>query len=755
MMMRGLANMVWKVRCSCVVGSAVAAILGSMAAPVAAQEAGQEGAEAASGSVITEVVVTARRREESAQSVPLTVAVVDDEDLLRQDIRTVTDLTRVIPGIDICCSRGNANFPFLRGVPGVVGYFAEVPTNLSGSGLYFDLASAQVLKGPQGTLFGTATNGGAILIEPKRPTSRLEGHASLTFGEDGRFTAEGVVNVPVTQSFTLRMGGLTQEADGYVKNVTTGQKLGNEDYQVARISALWAPSDRFENYFILNYDQAESAALVAVPEGPRAGINPSGLVEQRFGGSALEEWIAQQESLGRYEIVGTSVEGGPKTASRQILIRNVTRFDINEHLTLRNIIGASQLRTFSRTDTDASPFPWFETAPPFRWTGPQREYSEELQLQGSAFSDRLTFVAGTFNSWSRSDEVVPLYSVSLGVTSGLLNDPSTDTNSVYAEGSYDFERVNGLTVTAGYRYTWDDRQIRQVRFDAGGNAIAAVDVSAKWSRGSYRWGLQYELNPGLMFYFTNSKGYSAGGINTTAPPQLQVFDPESLNNFEIGMKADWDLGGMSGRTNLAVFYGDWDDIQSRVTMRVETPTGPQLSVVTANAAKGHIQGVELETTLAPTRSLSFTAYVTYLDGGYDDFMGLDPTGTVLLDLSGLPFLYMPEWKYNLSGSYRLPLGSKGEVHVGADYSWVDEVHTIFGLTPGQFYNWTPSFENLSANVGWSDFMGWRGVDVSLFVTNLTDEYITHGQWGGYESVGQYARQRAVPRRWGLRFQYNF
>jgi iron complex outermembrane receptor protein len=708
---------------------------------------------------LEEIIVTARRRAENVQDVPIAVNVISQEALTNQDIRTFSDLEALTPGVDTCCSRGSVSeFTFIRGINSAVGYFAEVPTLLNGSGFYFDVGNVEVLKGPQGTLFGIATNGGAVLVEPARPTHKLEGYSSVTLGNYNRETYEGVINLPVSDNFSLRLGIQRQTRDGYVHDVTNNIDLGNEDYTVGRISAQWDITDKLSNYTVWNYYSADDRpAPLGIPYGPTAGIAPGGLFGTVFGGPALNAWIAQSLKLYPYNIVGTDIS--TRDATRQTNVTNITTYTINDNLKIKNIIGFDSTTDHSVSDIDASPFPGYESGiAPTTFNGPTLQYSEELQLQGEAFDKHLTYVLGTFNDQNNIQDPGIIYQAVLGSVSATQSVQSGHTHSIFAEGTYSLDSLlQGLAVTAGYRETWDERAASQRLFSATGVPLTDFFSSAKWAKGSYRFGLTYKPNAATMFYFTNSKGYSAGGFNLTAPDAAdQRFNPEVLNNFEVGMKSEWTIGGVRGRTNFATYYGLYDDIQAQVTTRCQTATGPVLCQLTRNAAKGKIDGFESEFTIIPVDWLSVGGNVGFMEGRYTNYKGLDPTGTFEVDLSGTGFLYLPKWKYSLTSTIQLPTPDVvGHLSVTPAWSWTDKINCCFTLGLPQYYTTSPQMQNLNITANLAQVAGNPQLSTALIVTNVTQNQTMHGQWGVYEQLGQYARAVAVPRMWALQIRYSF
>jgi iron complex outermembrane recepter protein len=711
------------------------------------------------GSGLEEIIVTARRRAENVQDVPIFVNVFSEDTIARQDIRTFTDLETMMTGVDTCCGRGNVSaFTFIRGINSAVGYFAEVPTLLNGSAFYFDVGNLEVLKGPQGTLFGIATNGGAILVEPARPTNKLEGYSSVTLGDFNRETYESVINLPVSDTFSLRLGIQRETRDGYVHEITNDINLGNEDYTVGRISALWNITERLQDYAVANYYSSnDRPAPLGIPYGPTAGIAPGGLFQQAFGGPALNAWIAESMKLYPYTIIGTDLN--QSDSMHQINVTNITTYDLSNNLKIKNIIGFYSNRDNAVSDTDASPFAGYETGiAPTTFSGPTLQYSEEFQLQGEAFSKQLTFVLGTFNDQNNIQDPGIIYQNVLGSVSATRSVTSGHTHSVFGEGTYSLDSLlQGLAFTAGYRETWDERAASQELFSAQGVPLSNFDASAKWAKGSYRLGLTYHPNSETMIYFTNSKGYSAGGFNLTAPDAAdQKYNPEILNNFEVGVKSEWTAGGVPARTNLTAYYGLYDNIQAQVTARCETATGPVFCQLTRNAAQGNIDGFESEFTIIPTDWLSVSGNVGFMEGRYTKYEGLDPTGTIEENLSGTAFLYLPKWKYSVTSTVKLPTpDSVGHLSVTPAWSWTDKINAIFTLGPPEYYTTSPEMQNLNLSLNLAQIAGNPRLSSALTVTNVTQNEVMHGQWGVYETLGQYGRAVAVPRMWAITLRYDF
>ncbi len=699
---------------------------------------------------IDEIVVTARRREENLQEVPIPITAVSEAALQRQDLKTAIDIERQTPGLSICCGRGFATSPYLRGVPGVVGYFAEVPAPLDGGGQYFDVRGVEVLKGPQGTLFGASTNGGAILFEPQTPQETFGGRVGLVAGSRNRATLEGVLNAPVTDSLAIRLSGQYHKADGYIEDTVSGVKLGGDDWYVARASVLWRPTDALSSTTIVDYYRNIGTPYPGVVRA----IDPNGRYVRVAGAAAANAFLAQQLALGPYKLPGYSTPDARRD-DRQLKVINRTEFDLNESLKLKNFAGYTEVTNFQYYERGGTPRPLLIIGvPPAARPDPTKQYSEELQLQGH--TDRLSYTLGSFNIMA-DQPATQGFTSNLGSVSGAINRTLSRTNALYGEAEYDLsDLAPGLKAIGGYRYTWDYRKASQVRTNAAGTPLQSFTASERWSAASYRLGLQWQVAPRTQLYITSSKGYSSGGFNLTAPEAARRFDPESLNNHEAGVKSDWSLGGMPVRTNLSAYVGDYDNVQVSVTTRVDTAAGPLLTTVTQNAAKARIKGVEGEFVIRPFQGFELSGNGSLLDAEYTRYEGLDSTGAQLLDLSDTAFVYTPKQKYSLAANYTLPLEeSMGRIALAADYTWQSEVYTGARRKPVPFYFTRPGFETLNMSVSWTDALGRPGLDAIFFVTNVTENTLSNGGLNVYDVLGVWALNSAEPRTFGLRLNYAF
>lgn len=693
---------------------------------------------------LEEIVVTARRREEKAQTVPIVMDVFNQQALAEQDIREAQELSHNIPGLTIVSSyRGYATNVFLRGVPGVITYFAEVPSTLAGGAFYFDLDNVQALKGPQGTLFGLNADAGAILFEPKRPTNSFEGYGQVTVGDYGRHEFQAVVNLPVVAGkLTVRAGIDYNHTDGFQYDRSEEQYVNDEDYWIGRVSATLKPVDGFTNYFMANYYYSQTNGGDLFP----VGVNPKGFAARIFPG--LKTAFAQQQALGPYTSLGASIPGGMVYWIGQWNLTDIATVDLSDTLSVKNIAGYTEVATFSRLNFAGAPYPVYELgAGTLAASGPLATYSDEVQLQGKSLNEDLTWVVGGFLSFNHQTDPRPQYSVVLGGKSGTLSATSGRTQAIYAQGTYDLSSiVEGLKFTAGYRYTWDWRSAFQNSLNAAGKTLIVYAADAQFHAPGYTFSLDYQLDFGTMLYISYSKAYSSGGFSLTAPVQLQKFNPEYLSDLEVGVKSDWELAGLKARTNFGTFYGWYDNIQAPSVASYTDATGIHLATVTTNAATAHIEGIESELTILPVEGLELTGNALLMDAKYDKYVSAGA------DLSGTPFYYLPPFKYSVTARYHFALPADlGDLTFAAAYTWQRHLLKSNDYPPVAYL---PSFGNLDLDIDWTGIAG-MPVDATFFMTNVTDNVVNVGGFGAYNALGLAAVGIAPPRMFGFKFKYRF
>lgn len=618
-----------------------------LATPAYAQGTSEEGA-SASG----DIIVTARRSEERLQDVPISITVLDQETLSKRNIISTADIGAYVPSLSVNSQFGPEKSSFvIRGftqayhtAPTVGVYFADViaprangPTtagNGAGVGSMFDLENLQVLKGPQGTLFGRNTTGGAILLVPTKPKDKLEGYVQGTYGRYDQRRVEAVLNVPLSDTFKVRAGVDWNKRDGYIKNHSGigPSRYRDVDYFAARLSVLADLTPDLENYTIFSYSKSDTNGDVT----KNTICDPT----HGFGLFACDQ-IARQTARGDGMWDVESDLEDPLQKIEQWQAINTTTWRASDTLTIKNIASYSEYRedaSFSLWGTNYR-YPAFI---PFvggthftktlnlelglkGHTTAQWTFTEELQFQGTAADGKLNWQAGAYIEISKplgwNSQLVDIFancsdiqnfvcSDPLGI--GHLSDDSTkdyfNDKGLYAQATYKLS--DQFSITGGFRYTWDKQRdlaqrLNVVQFPpasgnwlsfcqpqvdpATGNLVVATapttdpstcNVTRKISSKRPTWtiDLQYRPVDDVMLYTKWSRGYRMGAI-TTNSIGFEEVGPEKVDTYEIGAKATF-RGAVPGYFNITGFYNDFRDQQ--LTLNTVVNRGPN-----GNPAAGH------------------------------------------------------------------------------------------------------------------------------------------------------------------------
>jgi iron complex outermembrane receptor protein len=636
---------------------------------------------------------------------------------------------------------------------------------MSGPGLYYDLQSVQVLKGPQGTLFGRNTTGGAILFEPRRPSlETLEGYDQLLAGDYARGEAQGAINVPVIDGkLAIRVAGQLASRDGYTKDVNTGVAYDNRHFQAARVGILFQPTNAIENYFIANY--------VAFNERGPGTILIAGNPSNPFIGPGILGYVASQRARG---IRRTALDVKELDQGIFYNLINKTSVTLSDALTLRNILSHSRQRIRRQDDEDGTTLALLDSvgSAPGAWLVDQGTTTEEIQLQGKSFVEAFNWQTGAYyevddtpnpmnRTYSQQVALLPFYSNSEGIDYGGTS------FGLYGQGSYKLAwLVEGLSFTAGYRYTRDRLHERYSQsFDASRTPQAGdfctslagavypncfVYARAKHQGSSYTVGLDYQLHPTILLYLVSRQGYKSGGFNivaaTVGDTNSSAFSyrPETVRDVELGIKVDWSLGSIKGRTNIAVYHSWYRDAQVNTSDLISNLQ----EAVTENAARATIEGVEIENTLQPNSFTELTLSYSYMDAFYNRY--ITPLGQ---DLTGLPYAYAPRNKESVTARIRLPFpGSTGEVWLGANFTYQDRVFAGFStVDAGSFI---PPYGLLGLRVDWEKVFG-TTLDASLFATNVANKSYRVANEDLYSTIGTATTVYGEARMWGASLRYRF
>ena len=772
--------------------SAGSALLSGFSSPTRAQTVA-----AAERSGLEEIVVTARRREENLQAVPISVTAMSGEQLAESGVTTVRDLQAHVPSLVVNTQgtdrmvvgfgiRGMRSASFLvLDDPAVGTYFAEgLQARTYGFGeMLFDIASVQVLKGPQGTLFGRNNTGGAILVEPNKPKlSTFEANAKVIAGDYSRYGGEATVNIPMGSAMSLRVAGSIDKRNGYSKNLLSGQEWDGVDTQAARVSFLIKPSDALSSNTIFDYlhaDQSPSSSRLVgftplVSAGFRTLFTPSLNRQQARDISDFESLVGSNgpnDGFAPFRCAANPLlkcrsSTEPRIRLKNWGVLNNTSFQLTDSLTLKNIVSYRDILYHNEGVDNLS-------GSALGIQSNQRNESntltEELQLQGKSFGGSLDWIFGGYFLRERGSEFAPNYQFTVANWNATTGSGENKSWAAFAQGTYHF--TPALSATLGGRFTWDKRiahddsytisgstgaKTCQVRAEDGTplpvNACTMTGESS-FSEPTWTASVEYKATDDILLYGTSRRGYKSGGFSLRAHrPQRFGYRPEFVTDFEAGLKADWDIG-IPLRTNLAVYYSKYKDIQRQVTDTTLTPTVTYVF----NAAKAHVTGGEFEFTVIPLKGLEFSGYASMSKARYDEY--IDPATTAAglsdplrgRDLSSQRFTSIPDYQGGLSIKYTLPLPETiGAVSVRADgtyqsKSWWDPTKAAEDVAE------QPAFGLLNVRADWTDVMG-IPLDLAVYATNVTDkEY----QVGGSVIAGIAAAVYGAPRMIAGEVTYRF
>ncbi|MAT50843.1 MAG: hypothetical protein CMK32_06645 [Porticoccaceae bacterium] len=712
------------------------------------------------GLKLEEITVVARRVEENLQSVPMSVTRIGGEELEIRNISTGTDLQKLVPTLSVGVSIFGAEQQYsLRGVrTGVITYFNEVPTSSAAAELQlWDIESVQALAGPQGTLFGRNSTGGAVLFYPARPRQEFGGSVQVGFGRFGLREVTGILNVPVSDSWQLRFGAKTRERDGLVENLS-GPDAQSQDRQAYRVSSLFTPTEWLSNYTVIGYAERDETpyAQISQSEGvPGCPVNFVSCVYTDFatGINLYDQELRAQQRRGIRKIdspYDAVLEGA------QLQVSNILAVDFGP-TTFKYIAGYTHSNTHQFQNQLSIPLPLIIGDNDSK----SEQQSHELQLSGTAFSERLSWVAGVYYLDQDIDNAnyyqlfnppgVP-YSKAISQSSG--GQSGLKSLAYYAQGSW--QLTDPLSLTIGVRRTtdkpWNDATTVNPGFVCGLDPnLPNVDIDAcvnrlraEYSATTYNISLDYQFNDEVLMYATHRKGYNAGRFNPDIfDEDLLVIDPEYIRDYELGMKADWQLGEVPVRTNLSGFYAEYEDIQRTTSLFYNG----RVSTGLFNAAEATIYGGQVELWARLTSRLDLRINYGYLHTEYDSY-----ENALIGDLTGNKFAQAPRNTFDISVTYRQPMPT-GELLLNAGYGYISEVNFAdenINL-PGSSQE---GYGLVDLRADWRN-IGNRGFDVGVYVKNATDKTYAYNANDRSTPFGFVSNVYGDPRTWGVEFKYRF
>jgi iron complex outermembrane recepter protein len=624
---------------------------------------------------VADVIVTAQRRPEAAQEVPVALSVIDGRTLADRGVSGINQLQYQVPGLEAVPAFGGGQPQFrLRGVgfddyasnnaSPVAVYVDEVakPFPIQTQGLLFDLDRVEVLRGPQGTLYGRNTTGGAINLATARPTERLSAGLTGEYGRFDLFRAEGFVSGPVAPDLSIRMAAATEQGGTFQRSRDDGRNLGDADRWGARAQAAY---------------RRGPVTLLIEGHGARDTSDGGGLYLFRPLGTAPADSSRRETGWGGSAsfaaLTGIGIDRRP--------------FRDNEtaggHANLSVDLGDAVLTAITAYErfTRREYSDWDATAQALAGTlfdSRAGVFSQEVRI-ASQPGGAIDWIAGGYLADERlHDRFTSDFQDSLGFVANTRYRQSAETIAGF--GQLDWRADDRLTLTGGMRLEHEVRRLRDFETSttpAIGIGAGAASLRLGATQLSGKLGADYRIGPDLMVYASASRGVKSGGFtayNTLTADQLTPFKPEILYAYEVGAKSDV---GRTLRLNGAAFYYDYrrQQVQSAIYDPVYGAVGKIV-----NAAKSHIYGVEAELTWRPATGLEITQGLAWRRGKFDRFIDLDIAAStaagqaVTVERAGQDEGF-PRWSYTGALRYRVPVGAHA-VTTQADYSYRDALQPV-------------------------------------------------------------------------------
>ena len=750
-----------KLSASC--GALVLGLMGT----VAHAEAVDASAEQDNGG-IAEIIVTAQRSEAKLQDTPLSIVAVGGPELERQGTDSLSGFDSFIPNVTIggTAAQGNAIVNVaIRGIGGAPQGFI---TQEGSVGIYvddilfarpngallelLDVERVEVLRGPQGTLFGRNTAGGAIRYVTKQPADKLQGAIKVVAGSRDRFDISGMLNVPLGDTVAARFSFAKKSRDGFIRKIIDNTYVGGGDSTTMRGQISWKPTDRLEVnvsgdlirtsdngqpslstdfsatdlYPSRLYSGSPSAAVLALRNTAPASVSPS-----NYGNAATDFASYYGQITGKYEIYGGLTPDVNKFKSYGLT--GTIAYELTDNLSVKSLTGYRDIGQIQNQDWDRTPIPLVQ----LNDTTDIAYFTQELQLNGSFFNDKLKMVAGAFYYWDDSLNTRRRFDPSSGANSAYKGDTGkgafeskhikTEAIALFTQGTLAI--TDALSATAGVRWGEDKKDFTSFR-EGRGKGLDGIpaprSVSGKWSSVSPRFSLDYRWSPEVMTYVSVAKGYKGGGFNDGIQPEcataalancgLSEYLPENLWTYEAGVRTD--LFDRRVRLNVTAFLTKYKDQQIQLA-----DPGPPPLVYTVNG-DSTVKGFEAEFLASPIENLMLKASLGYVDAGYDEeIKGV--AGAVAIT-PAVPFYRSPKWSYTLGASYSTPVSEAGEVALDVNWGWKDKQVSYPSPTN---YIVQPSYGLLNGRISFNAAAGWS---LAVFGNNITNKYYLTG---GFDPSG--------------------
>ncbi len=681
-----------------ILGLAIAAVFAAWTGSLFAAEAAAADAQDATSpsdtdaNTLESITVTARRRTESIEKIPVAVSAFNEEDLKDLQASNIDGLQGAVPGLNIVQGRGSSSSAnvFIRGIgqpdalqtfdPGVGMYVDDIYYSRIQGALIslFDVDHVEVLRGPQGTLYGKNSTGGAIKIVTKEPSEATTGAVEATLGNEGRAEGRFYLSGALNDVWSASIAGALVTRDGYVEDPTTGKDYNDDDTKALRAKLAWRPSDTFNATLALDYTRQSTALTLGEPTAP--------LVQTNITAAGFVPVILRPAPSGEYDFESRTSFGpgnGQDLTHKGVSLH--ADWNLSDAWLLKSITAHRRLDSEAYIDIDASEFELGDVLVAFD----QKQTSQEFQLQYDNGSN-LQATYGLY--WLRetvpshqeayADDLFALFGGPLGFLRTI--DDDLRTTSYAGFGHVNWEFAPSWTLAAGLRFTRESKdydrstsvfwspQIPPALVDS----TLAFSGSETWSAWTPSLSLQKQFNDQVMGYVSANRGFKSGGFNGRANSVAEVtkakFDPEFVWTYEMGLKMRSADGRLQG--NIAAFHSDYKDFQARVSEIVDPNSAtPSFTFPVLNAAALSMNGIEFEGAMLFGTGTRVSAQVAWLDAQYDEFV--DPRVDLSPGLANLhdhvPF--SPEWTARVALAQTFNLAGGSAITLGGDVSYRDDV----------------------------------------------------------------------------------
>lgn len=696
------------------------------------------------------ITVTAEKREASLQATPLAISVYNEENLKDSVINYPTELFLVTPGVVIGNS-ANTSIPeiFVRGIGTTsiasgsdlpVGYYIDDIYVARGEGMFlnlFDIERIEILRGPQGILYGRNTPGGAIKIISKTPTNYFETAGKLALGNFDYYQISQMISGPLIKDKLLgRVSYNIVDREGFTDNLEKDSRLADEDNYHIKGSLWYMISEGADFLVTLETGKDRAAGLAYKPES----------VVPMFGG-LFGNVTPENLGPGHDEPSDTFDVRHDTNSEENRRVNGITgkltkEFDLFK---LESITGYRKLEFDEITDVDGTSLQLFNT----EFELSQDQYSQELRLSSKEDSI-LEWLLGAYLFMEDSATIVKTqhqdvaFLLGPGDYSGFNDvDVTVKSYALFGHGRYPI--LDNMNFTFGLRYSYEEKDfdIKRISNDVTGQIAPPgfnFNDSENWDAVTPKIGFEHQLSDDVMFFLSVSRGFKSGGYNSFQVAPEDAFDPEFLIAYESGVKSQWFDNRLL--VNTSAFYYDYTDLQ----VQTQVPSsGGGLQIVTTNAAEAEVWGIEIEATGKPTHGLRIFGNMAFLSAEFDKFRNANG-----IDVAGNSLLLSPEFSSNLAIQYDISVSKDDILTFRVEHQYQGK---IFFTETNESVLAQDGYHNINARIAFEKDAG--RYTFSFFGHNLTDEETTSFAIDTRPFLGSVIRNYNPPRTFGGELSYKF